>query len=458
MAKDAENICGALPIKEVHVTYYVRCNLVYSLLLHVVCVLCLVSSLAAQGKDKSARPGAKAGDPTTGQRQDPMTAHAKSVVLMEALSGQILSEQHKDEKIAPASFVKLLTLYVVHDMIRAGKVKLTDEVYISKKAWETGGSKMFVDLDSKVPLEEIIKGIAVVSGNDACIAAAEHVYGSIETFVKAMNDTAQRLGMTSSHFDNPHGLPSPQQYVTAYDMAILAKNYISEFPEALKYHSILEYTYSGIKQYNRNRLLRKDSSIDGLKTGYVEEGGYHLLATAKRDERRLIAVVMGAKSPSVREEEALKLLNYGYRNFAFVSLFPKGKVLYELPVWKGKDKSVSIVAHEEGMNVIPAEQKDKITQEKFLPDYVVAPIDKGQEIGKHIVKVGQNVFKTIPYIAEKDVKRAAFPKAWLHSVFLMGKGKTILLIVVGIMVVPALVFFTVNFFNRGRRQKSRMRF
>ena len=152
------------------------------------------------------------------------------------------------------------------------------------------------EVGTKVPLEEIIKGIAIVSGNDACVAVAEHISGSAEVFVKLMNDTAQKLGMTNSHFDNTHGLPSPQQYTTAYDMAILARSYINDFPDALKIHSTLEYTYSGIRQDNRNTLLRKDPSVDGLKTGFIAESGYHLLATAKRDERRLIAVVMGAKN------------------------------------------------------------------------------------------------------------------------------------------------------------------
>src|SRR4030095_4578810 len=250
-------------------------------------------------------------------RQEAITVNDKSAVLMEGASGQVLVAQNKDEKIAPASFVKVLTLYIVYDLIQNDKIKLTDEVYISKKAWETGDSKMFVGVGSKIPLEEIIKGIAVVSGNDACVAVAEHISGSADMFVKVMNDTAQKLGMTNSRVENPHGMSSSQQYTTAYDMAVLARHYVNDLPaEALKVHSMLEYTYSGIRQDNRNTLLRKESSVDGLKTGYLSESGYHLLATAKRDERRLIAVVMGAKTRAIRAEEALKLLNYGDRSFA----------------------------------------------------------------------------------------------------------------------------------------------
>jgi len=418
----------------------------------------LASPLHAQVKGKPPDPGTKAAEPSAAPRQETITVGAKSAVLMEGASGHILAAQNKDEKIAPASFAKVLTLYIVYDMLRNGKIKLTDEVYISKKAWETGGSKMYVELGSKVPLEEIIKGIAIVSGNDACVAVAEHISGSVEMFVKVMNDMAQKLGMTNSHFDNPHGLPSAQQYTTAYDMAVLARRYINDFPEALKIHSTLEYTYSGIRQDNRNTLLRKDASVDGLKTGFVAEAGYHLLATAKRDERRLIAVVMGDKNRAIRAEEALKLLNYGYRNFAFVSLFSKGQVLYDLPVWKGQSNNLHIVPGEEGMIVVPADQKNKLEHERFLPGYVVAPIEKNQEIGKYVVKMGTNVIRSIPLVAETDVPKAGFVKLMVHSaLYFLGRIKVVTYAILGIVIV-ALGLLILNVFTRGRRRKSRVRF
>jgi D-alanyl-D-alanine carboxypeptidase (penicillin-binding protein 5/6) len=377
---------------------------------------------------------------------------------MEGASGQILAVQNKDEKIAPASFAKVLTLYVVYDTLRSGKIHLTDEVYISKKAWETGGSKMYVEVGSKVPLEEIIKGIAIVSGNDACVAVAEHISGSAEVFVKLMNDTAQKLGMTNSHFDNPHGLPSPQQYTTAYDMALLARSYINNFPEALKIHSTLEYTYAGIRQDNRNTLLRKDPSVDGLKTGFIAEAGYHLLATAKRDERRLIAVVMGAKNQGIRAEEALKLLNYGYRNFAFVSLFTKGQVVQELPVWKGQRNTLHIVPGEESMIVVPAEAKNKLEYEKIVPEYVVAPIEKNQEIGKYVVKVGTNVIRSIPLVAETDVPKAGFLKLIWHSIMqFLGRVRILTYVLLGLIIV-VLAILTLKLLARTRRQKMRIRY
>ena len=343
-------------------------------------------------------------------------------------------------------------------MIKNGKIQLTDEVYISKKAWETGGSKMFVELGSKVPLEELMKGIAIVSGNDACVAVAEHISGSLEVFIKVMNETAQKLGMTNSHFDNPHGLPSGQQYTTAHDMAVLARSYVNNFPEALQMHSTLEYTYSGIRQYNRNQLLRKDASVDGLKTGFIAEAGYHLVATAKRDERRLIAVVMGARSPSVREEESLKLLNYGYRNFAFVSLFTKGQILSVLPVWKGQSNSLPIVAREEGMIVVPAEQKNKLEQEKTLPEYVMAPIGTDQVIGKYVVKVGTNVIRSIPLVAQNEVPKAGFVKVILDNIlYFLGRVKVVTYILLGLVII-VLAVLTLKFLTRTRRRKVRVRF
>jgi len=420
----------------------------------------LIAPVYAQVRGRGADPGTKTSEPSAASREA-LTVNAKSAVLMEGASGQILAAQNKDEKIAPASFAKVLTLYVVYDMLRSGKIQLTDEVYVSKKAWEESsrdGSTMFLKLGSKESLEEMIKGIAIVSGNDACVAVAEHISGSTEAFVKLMNDTAQKLGMTNSHFDNPHGLPSPQQYTTAYDMALLARRYISDFPEALKVHSTLEYTYAGIRQYNRNPLLRKDPSVDGLKTGYVEEGGYHLLATAKRDERRLLAVVMGAKRPSIRAEEALKLLNYGYRNFAFVSLFTKGQVLYDLPVWKGQRNSLHVVPGEEGMIVVPAEAKNKLEYEPIVPQSVVAPIEKNQEIGKYVVKMGTNVIRSIPLVAETEVPKAGFLKLMWHSIIqFLGRVRILTYVLLGIVIV-VLAVLTLKLLARTRRQKSRIRY
>jgi D-alanyl-D-alanine carboxypeptidase (penicillin-binding protein 5/6) len=428
----------------------------------VVACACLLGvpapALHAQSRGKPAAPSPKAPEPSTAPKADGIPVNAKSAVLMEGASGQILSSYNKDEKIPPASFVKVLTLYVVYTLLRDGKLKLTDEIPISKKAWETGGSKMYVELGSKIPLEEIVKGIAVVSGNDACIAVAEYAAGSADTFVKWMNEAAQKLGMTNSHFENPHGLPSPQQYTTANDMAVLTQRYITEFPDALKIHSILEYTYAGIRQDNRNTLLRKDASIDGLKTGYIAEAGYHLIATAKREERRLIAVVMGAKNRAIRAEEALKLLNYGYHSFAFVSLFAPGQVLYELPVWKGQSNIVRVVPGVEGMIVLPADQKNKLTYEKTVPEFMEAPIAKRQEIGTYVVKVGSTVLRSIPLVAETEVPKAGFVKVlWNTLIYFFGRVKIVTYILAAVVLL-VLVVLSLKMFSRARRPRSSLRY
>jgi len=439
------------------VTYAAR-HRVILLFIYACLVGLLTPPVHAQVRGRGTDPGTRTSEPSAAPRQEAITVNAKSAVLMEAASGQMLAAQNKDERIAPASFAKVLTLYIVYDAIRSGKSQLTDDVYISKKAWETGGSKMYVEVGTKVPLEEIIKGIAIVSGNDACVAVAEHIAGSTEAFVQLMNDTARKLGMTNSHFDNVHGLPSPQQYTTAYDMAILARSYINEFPDALKMHSTLEYTYSGIRQDNRNTLLRKDPSVDGLKTGFIGEAGYHLLATAKRDERRLVAVVMGTKNQAIRAEEALKLLNYGYRNFAFVPLFTRGQVLYDMPVWKGQRNDLHIVPSEEGMIVVPAEAKNKLEYEEMLPAYVIAPIEKNQVIGQYIVKIGANIIRSIPLVAETDVPKAGFLKLlWHNMIFFLGGVRIVTYVFLGIIIV-ALAALTLKFLARKRRQKVRIRY
>ena len=237
---------------------------------------------------------------------------SKAAALMDSTTGDILLAHHERLQIQPASFVKLLTLYIIFDALQHKKIQLTDEVHVSKKAWQTGGSKMFIEVGTKVPVEELIKGIVVVSGNDAAVAMAEHLYGDIETFARVMNRYAQHLGMKDSFFVNPHGLPAVEQLTTAYDMALLARHYINQFPDALRYHQLQTYTYNGIAQHNRNGLLKRDETVDGLKTGWVVESGYNLVATAKRDNHRLIAVVMGAQTPAMRERETLKLLSYAH--------------------------------------------------------------------------------------------------------------------------------------------------
>jgi D-alanyl-D-alanine carboxypeptidase (penicillin-binding protein 5/6) len=384
-----------------------------------------------------------------------VSVNAKGAVLMDAITGQILLENNKELKIEPASFVKVLTLYVTFDLLRSGRAKLSDEVFVSQKAWKTGGSQMFIEVNNQVVLEDLIKGIAVVSGNDACVALAEHLYGSTENFVQVMNETAQRIGMKNSFLKNPHGLPDAQQYTTPYDMALLARQYIHDFPEALHYHSMLEFTYAGITQYNRNGLLRKDESVDGLKTGFIADSGYHLLATAKRGNRRLIAVVMGATNATMREQEARKLLNYGYQNFDLLSLYTKGQVIAELPVWKGRLNTISVVAADNGMVTVPAQYKGKVHEDRFLPQALVAPITKGQVIGKSLIRLDTDVVKHIPLVAETEIQKAGLIKFLTHSIYLAGKNSlAVMAIIVAILLAVTSLYFLLLKSRRERRRSS----
>ncbi|MDO9228813.1 MAG: D-alanyl-D-alanine carboxypeptidase family protein [Syntrophales bacterium] len=236
-----------------------------------------------------------------------------SAILMDMTTGRVLYARNADDPLPPASITKVLSLYLADEAIRDGKVHPSDLVKISRKAGRTGGSKMFIQAGSEIPLDELLKGMAVVSANDASVAVAEYIGGNVEGFVERMNRKARDLGMTRSFFKNPNGLPARGQFTTARDMLILTCDYIQRFPESLDLHSQQYYTYREITQRNRNSLLRHYPNADGLKTGWVAKGGYHIVATAKRGNIRLIAVVMGAKTPAIRAKEAERLLDEGFR-------------------------------------------------------------------------------------------------------------------------------------------------
>ncbi len=244
---------------------------------------------------------------------DRLQITARSAILMDMTTGRILYTRNADAAIQPASITKVLTLYVADEAILEGKVHPRDPVKISRKAGQTGGSKMFLTAGSELPLEELLKGMAVVSANDASVAVAEYIGGDIETFVERMNRKARELGMYRSFFRNPNGLPAKGQVTTAKDILILARAYLQRFPESLNIHSQQYYTYRDITQHNRNSLLHRYPNADGLKTGWVQKAGYHIVATAKRGDTRLIAVVMGAKNPKIRAKETERLLDEGFR-------------------------------------------------------------------------------------------------------------------------------------------------
>lgn len=251
-------------------------------------------------------------NPQTAQA-DQLRIEAKSAILMNMNSGQILFAQNPDRQIPPASLTKVLSLYLAHEAIRDGKTTPETTIKVSRRAGRTGGSKMFIRQGQQIPLSELMKGMAIVSGNDASIAVAEHIGGSVNSFVKQMNQKARQLGMDSSRFKNPNGLPAKGQYTTARDVLVLSRAYLRDFYDSLEMHSIIDYTYGKRTMHNHNHLIERVENVDGLKTGFIRAAGFHIIATAKRDDTRLIAIVMGARSRTIRDKETAKLLEEGFR-------------------------------------------------------------------------------------------------------------------------------------------------
>jgi len=334
---------------------------------------------------------------------------AQSAVLMDGLTGQVLYEQNPGLRISPASFVKVMTLYVVYDAIRAGQLKTDDMVTVTEKAWRMQGSKMFIKVGERVKVEDLMKGVAIASGNDACIALAEHLSGSEETFVSKMNEKAKLLGLKDSQFKNSHGMPAEDQYTTAMDMAVLSKRYIEDHPEALVLHSTVEFEYNGIRQGNRNTLLQKNIGVDGLKTGHVEESGYHLATTAKRDGQRMIAVVMGCDKVRKRAPEAQKLLEYGFKNFSTVEAVKKGATFGPVKVKRGKLKEVILTAAEDGRVTVAKGKENLVSTVPQLPQFIVAPIQKGQVVAKALIQNEGKLTKEVNLLASLNVEKSLIP-------------------------------------------------
>lgn len=405
-------------------------------------------------RSPSSRTAGQDGLKTGGSELSPGQVEAKSAVLVDVASGSILFEQNADELIEPASFTKVLTLYLVFDALKQGKISLNDEAWVSETAWRTGGSKMFVGVGTKVPVEELIKGIAVVSGNDACVVLAEHLHGSLDTFVEAMNRKARELGMSRSFFLNPHGLPADGQITTAREMAILDTAYLQRFPESLKYHSMREYTFNEITQYNRNRLLLKDSSVDGLKTGFVQAGGYHLAATAQRNGMRLLALVMGAEKPSIREREALKLLNYGFRNFTMVKPFPEGQPVKSVRVWKGVQDKLDLYPQQQATFTISQTQKPQLRWEVKSPEEITAPVQAGQLLGEVVFYVGDEAKRTVPLVSRDSVEVAGWFKRVWHTLLRVDRidWASVGMVLGGFLIVTVLVLFVSS--RRARRRRT----
>jgi len=334
----------------------------------------------------------------------PPTLAARSWLLLEMGSGQMLTTEKPDERLEPASLTKLMTAYLTFAALRQKTIALDQPITVSQKAWKTGGSKMFIRVDTQVPVEDLIKGMIVQSGNDACVALAEAIAGSEESFAQMMNREAKRLGMNASNFTNSTGLPDPQLYTTARDLATLASALIRDFPEEYKkYYSMKEFRYNNITQPNRNRLLFMDSSVDGVKTGHTEAAGYCLISSALRDQRRLLSVVLGTKSDATRASESLKLLNWGFQSYDAVTLFAKDQPVATLRVWKGTQKTVKAGFDRALSIAVPRGYADKVKSEFTPQPRLMAPIKAGQQLGTLKVTIDGKLYGEYPVLALENV-------------------------------------------------------
>lgn len=344
----------------------------------------------------------------------PPTVAAKAWLLLDMSSGQLIASQAPNERFEPASLTKLMTAYIAFGAIKNKQLSLTQALPVSEKAWRAQGSRMFIDPKNPVTVEELLRGMIVQSGNDACIALAEAIAGSEESFAQLMNKEAVRLGMKNTHFTNSSGLPDAQHYSSAGDLALLASALIRDFPEFYaQLYSIKEYRYNNITQHNRNRLLWLDPNVDGVKTGFTDNAGYCLIASAKRGPRRLLSVVLGTASDSVRAQESLKLLNYGFQFYESVRLYEKNQAISTLEVWKGSENRLKAGFQADMFVTLPRGQADKVKAEFVSQQPLVAPISAGQRVGTLRVMVESGLVAEYPVVALDNVGIAGyFGRTW----------------------------------------------
>lgn len=344
---------------------------------------------------------------------------AKSYILLDFNSNKVLAEENADVRLAPASLTKIMTVYVVFRELSNGHLTLDEKVTISKKAWQTGGSRMFVEVNKQVSIEDLLQGVIIQSGNDASVALAEHVAGDEATFSAMMNQHAARLGMNDSHFENSMGLPSKNHYTTARDLAKLTVAVISEFPNYYRWDSKKEFTYNKITQPNRNKLLWRDKSVDGVKTGYTEEAGYCMVASAKREEMRLISVVMGTASVNARANESQSLLNYGFRFFETHKLYEGNNALSEARIWKGDSKTLPLGLNEDLYVTIPRRHYKDLKAEVKTVNRIIAPIKAGDVFGFVNVSLAGDVVANQQLVALKTVNKGSFMQRMIDEAMLM---------------------------------------
>ena len=335
-------------------------------------------------------------------------------VVADVTSGQILAAEKADERFEPASLTKLMTAYLTFAALKEKKLALDEQPGVSEKAWRAPGSRMFIEPRRPVTVDELIRGMVVQSGNDACIALAERIAGTEEAFTGMMNREAERLGMKNSKFMNASGLPDPQHYASARDLYLLAAALIRDFPEHYaQYYSQREYRYNGITQVNRNRLLWLDGTVDGVKTGFTEAAGYCLVASSRRGPRRLLSVLLGSTSESVRAQESQKLLNWGFQFFDAVRLYAGGAAVKEIEVWKGARSSLKAGFRSDLTVTVPKGEADRLKAELLSLSPLVAPVAEGARVGNLRVTLDGKPLGEYPVVALEAVPAAGiFGRAW----------------------------------------------
>ena len=355
------------------------------------------------------------------QVPQPPEIAARSYLLLDVTANQMLAGRDVDAPIEPASLTKLMTAYLVFDALRNKKVDLKQTLPVSERAWKTPGSRMFIDPKMQVPVDDLLKGMIVQSGNDATVALAEGVGGTYEHFIQLMNDQAKSMGLKATGYRNPEGQTEAGHSTTARDLSVLATRLIQDFPEYLPYYSIKKYRYQGTptaNDTNRNMLLFRDPTVDGLKTGHTDAAGYCLIATAKRDfpnlgARRLLAIVLGSTSESARANEAQKLLNWGYTAFDGIKLFEANQPVATPEVWKGSEKTVKLGRTQALVVAVPAGTAGRIKTQVARPDPLVAPLNKGQQVGTLKISSGDQPLLDVPLFALETVEQAGvFGRAW----------------------------------------------
>ncbi len=328
---------------------------------------------------------------------------AESYLLIDFNSQRILASKNPSKKIEPASITKLMSAYIIYNELQRGNIDHKDLVMISEKAWRMKGSRMFVEARKKVPMERLINGLIIQSGNDAAIALAEHIAGTEAGFVEKMNTAASKLGMKDTHFVNATGWPAEDHYTTANDIATLTRVVISEYPEHYKLYKEREYSYNGIKQYNRNKLLWLDPTVDGVKTGHTESAGFCLVASANRNGMRLISIVLGAKTVKERSDASQQLLEFGYKNFETRKLYKGGGVLENVRIWKGASENMPIGFIDDFYITVPKGSYDRLSGVVQYQSDVDAPVHRGDEVGKVIIKDGDKVVIETSLVALNSV-------------------------------------------------------